>query len=466
MPNAIPLKCLSRASVAVVVASLPALRRMTLLAGFALSGLAAIQPAIAGESALARSTVPQTAALAPALSAPESTLPQPVDAFRMGSVGSRMNEQVVMIPSAAARTELQTTIFKPSGDGPFPVLIMNHGKDGGDPHLQKRDRFLHLSREFVKRGYAVVLPMRSGFAGSTGKYRDYGCDMSGNGQLQANDLQSTIDYLQTQSWADASRIVVAGQSYGGLATMALGTRPIQGVRGLINFAGGLRADGGDCPWQQSLVQAFADYGARAQYPSLWFYGENDSYFNHDLANRLYDAFTSRGGNAQLVAYGRFKNDAHGMVGSRDGVKIWWPQTERFLRSIGMPTDQVVAIVDEPAAPPTNYAALDDVDAIPYLRERGRAAYREFLGRSTPRAFAISPSGAWSWAEEGDDPVERVLAACQKNSKEPCRLYAVDDYVVWSDTPGVPQTETLATTEPESTRSAGGTAPIEPQQRVN
>ncbi|MDO8300199.1 dienelactone hydrolase family protein [Lacisediminimonas sp.] len=372
------------------------------------------------------------------------------------SVGSRMNEQVVMIAGAGGSGELQTTIFKPDGKGPFPVLVMNHGKDMGDPRLQKRDRFLHLSREFVKRGYAVVLPMRKGFAGSSGTYRDYGCNMSNNGQLQANDLQQTIDYLQTQPWSDAQHIVVAGQSYGGLATLALGTRKLPGVRGLINFSGGLRSDSGDCAWQQALVQAFSDYGARAVYPSLWFYGQNDSYFNHALAQRFLNAYASQGGHAQLVAYGPFKYDAHGMVGSRDGVKIWWPETERFLRKIGMPTAQVVAIIDEPAMPRTDYAALGDINAVPFVRERGRAAYREFLTRSAPKAFAISASGAWSWAEEGDDPVERVLSSCQKNSREPCRVYAVDDYVVWSDNPGLPQSEALATAAPESTRSAGGT----------
>lgn len=372
------------------------------------------------------------------------------------SVGSRMNEQVVMIAADGGRSALQTTIFKPNGDGPFPVLIMNHGKDMGDPRLQKRDRFLHLSREFVKRGYAVLVPMRKGFAGSSGTYWDYGCNMSGNGQLQANDLQETIAYLQTQPWIDAQQIVVAGQSYGGLATLALGTRKLPGVRGLINFAGGLRADGGDCAWQAALEQAFSDYGARAAYPSLWFYGENDSYFNHALAKRLLNAYSRHGGQAQLVAYGRFKSDAHGMVGSRDGVSVWWPETERFLRKIGMPTDPVVAIINEPAMPRTDYAALDDIDAVPFLRERGRAAYREFLGRAAPKAFAVSASGAWSWAEEGDDPVERVLASCQKNSRVPCRLYAVDDYIVWSDNPGMPQSETLATVAPESSRSAGGT----------
>lgn len=376
-------------------------------------------------------------------------------------VGARMNEQVLMIPSGGSRVELQTTIFKPDGNGPFPVVLMNHGKDGGDTHLQKRDRFLHFSREFVKRGYAVVVPMRRGFAGSSGNYWDYGCNMSGNGQLQANDLQGTLDWLKTQSWADNEHILVAGQSYGGLATMALSTRKLDGVKGMINFAGGLRTDGGDCQWQSALVQAFSDYGSRATYPTMWFYGENDSYFGPELVKRLYAAFTKGGGTAELVNYGRFKNDAHGMVGSRDGVKIWWPETERFLKKIGLPTDQVVAIAEEPAMPPTNFAALDDVNAVPYLRDRGRAAYRDYLTRSGPKAFAVSASGAWSWAEEGDDPVERVMAACQKNSREACRLYAVDDNVVWVNTPGVPQATTLASSpsNPASNSSVGGGSQI-------
>jgi dienelactone hydrolase len=369
---------------------------------------------------------------------------------------ARLNEQIVMIPSGfgAGTVELETTVFKPPGNGPFPLIVMNHGKEPGNPHFQKRDRFIYLSREFVKRGYAVVLPMRKGFAKSTGEYMDFGCNMAGNGQLQANDLQGALDYLRRQPWVDKDRIVVAGQSYGGLATIALGTRNVPGVRGLINFAGGLRTDGGDCQWQASLVDAFAEYGMKSSVPSLWFYGENDSYFNHDLASRLFNAYTAGGGNAELVAYGSFKSDAHSMAGSRDGVKVWLPETEKFLQKIGMPTQEVVAIAEDAPIPKSNFAALDDVEAIPYLKEKGRDAYRAFLARSTPKAFAVSPTGAWSWAEEGDDPVERVLASCQSVSRQPCKLYAVDDYVVWTDNPGLPNAENIANSNAPASTSTG------------
>jgi dienelactone hydrolase len=349
-----------------------------------------------------------------------------------------LNEQIVMVMSGsgANTVSLETTIFKPPGAGPFPLVIMNHGKDPGEPHMQSRDRFVVFSREFVKRGYAVMVPMRRGFAKSSGEYADYGCNMTDNGYLQAEDLQISLDYASKQSWVDKNRILMAGQSYGGLAAIAFGTRKFPGVRGMLNFAGGLRADGGDCPWQSALISAFSNYGARSTVPSLWFYGQNDSYFNPDMAAKMHGAYVRAGGNARLIAYGPFKTDAHSMIGSRDGVKVWWPETEKFLRQIGMPVDETVALAEDMPIARSDYAAIDNVAAIPYLKDKGREAYRTFLTKSLPRAFALSPSGSWSWAEDGDDPAERVLAYCQSASKQPCKLYAVDDYVVWKEAPPV------------------------------
>ena len=349
---------------------------------------------------------------------------------------ARLNEQVVMVPGAHANL-LETTIFRPPGKGPFPLVLMNHGKQPGDPRLQSRDRFYYMSREFVRRGYAVMVPMRTGFSRSGGEYADHGCNMTGNGYLQAMDLRAALRYARSQSWIDGNRIIVAGQSYGGLAALAAGAGALPGVRGLLNFAGGLRADDGGCQWKSALVSAFGDYGSRSSLPSLWFYGANDSYFNHALVNQLYQAYARAGGNARLVAYDAFKHDAHGMVGSRDGFAVWWPQTERFLRQIGMPTDEVVAVAEDPPVPRTDFALIQDIDSVPYLRERGREGYRAFLSKSSPRAFAVSSTGAWSWAEEGEDPVGRVLSACQANSSQPCKLYAVDDYVVWNERTPVP-----------------------------
>jgi dienelactone hydrolase len=344
----------------------------------------------------------------------------------------RINEHIIQVPAGRDhRAMMETTVFQPNGPGPFPLLIINHGKDPGRPDMQPRDRFYHMAHAFVERGYAVMVPMRQGFANSTGRYHDHGCDMEANGYSQADDIFDALDYARQQSWVDADHIVIAGQSYGGLATIALGTRELPGVRGLINFAGGLRDDTDRCAWRSSLVSAFTQYGASNRIPSLWMYGENDSLFGPDLVSRLYQAFEGAGGKARLVEYPAFKRDAHGMLASRDGQKVWLADTEKFLQQVGMPTRVLYKVPQPPTPPVTNFARVDDIEAVPYLSDNGRKAYREYLTKLTPRAFAVSPSGAWCWAEEGENPEARALEACSAKSTEPCKLYSIDENIVWN-----------------------------------
>lgn len=343
----------------------------------------------------------------------------------------RLNEHIVLIPAGPEhQAMMETTVFTPNGPGPFPLLIINHGKDPGRPDQQPRDRFYHMAHAFVARGYAVIVPMRQGFASSTGRYRDHGCDMTANGYTQASDILDALNYAREQPWVDPQRIVIAGQSYGGLATIALGTQQLPGVRGLLNFAGGLRDE--ECSWQRELVSAYANYGANAKIPSLWMYGANDSLFGPELATRMHDAYLLAGGQGKLVEYGTFKRDSHGMLASRDGEKVWLGETEEFLKQVGMPTKVLYDVPEPPQPPRTDYAKVDDVDAVPFLTDNGRRAYRDYLTKMTPRAFAVSPTGAWTWAEEGEDPEGRALATCSAKSSKPCHLYSIDDYVVWNE----------------------------------
>jgi hypothetical protein len=87
---------------------------------------------------------------------------------------------------------------------------------------------------------------------------------------------------------------------------------------------------------------------------------------------------------------------------------------------------------------TGFADVNDVDAIPYLGDRGRESYRGWLTRPTPKAFAIAPNGVFaaSWGLRGrdpsdsTDPTERVVAVCSRSATMPCKLYAVNGSVVW------------------------------------
>jgi dienelactone hydrolase len=345
---------------------------------------------------------------------------------------ARLNQQIIRIPvDADGDITLQTTVYKPDGAGPFPMIVFNHGKIPGDPRMQERSDPLPFAREFVRRGYVVVAPNRQGFGQSGGVYHQDGCDVESNGMSQAGDVAAAVDYMSKQPYVDASHIVVAGTSHGGLATLAYGTQAAPGVRALINFSGGLRQDAcGD--WQGNLTRAFGAYGDKTKVPSLWMYGDNDSVWNAPLVAGMYAAYVAHGASAKMVDYGSYKNDAHRLVGDRDGVHVWWPAVEAFLARVGMPTGVQYRVSDPSAPKASGFASVDAIDAVPYVDEAGRNGYRNFLHQYPSRAFAVSDTGAWSWAEGGDDPMSVAIANCQKQSSAPCRLYAVDNSVVWGD----------------------------------
>ena len=363
---------------------------------------------------------------------PANTQVRPIAVNETSLPATGLNEQVIGIPADTyGKVLLETTIYKPDGPGPFPMIVFNHGKIKGDPHKQVRSEPLPLAREFVRRGYLVVAPNRRGFAHSGGTYEGHGCDVERNGVGQAADIAATVDFMSKQPYVDAQHIVVAGTSHGGLATMAYGTEAAPGVRALINFSGGLRQDA--CTdWQGNLTRAFGAYGEKTRVPSLWLYGENDSVWPATLSAKMQMAFAASGASAKMVNFGSYKNDAHRLVGDRNGVRVWWPPVESFLARAGMPTRVRYGVKDPVRPKETGYAAIDSVQAVPFLDKSGRDGYRNFLQQYPGRAFAVSDSGAWSWAEGGDDPMSVAVANCQKQSANPCRLYAVDNAVVWRD----------------------------------
>jgi dienelactone hydrolase len=355
---------------------------------------------------------------------------------QQSEIDPSLNETVLMVPKKGLFTiELETTIYKPDGDGPFPIAIINHGKAPGDTRFQSRYRPAVAARFFLQRGYAVVVPMRQGFSKSQGSYIGVGCNIGSNGETQAEDVKATLDYVTAQGWADKNQILVIGQSHGGWTTLAFGTFNYPGVRALINFAGGLRQESCSA-WELGLAKAAASYAKNTRVPSLWLYGDNDSYFKTSTYRGMFDRYTEAGGSARLVAFGIFGADSHSLFGARTGARIWQPEVTAFLRSVGMPSDRLEIYAKYGSAnltetpPSTDFAPLNDEAAIPFLKDSGRNGYKTYLTKLIPRAFAISPNGAWGWAEGGEDPLKRAMVTCNKFGKGLCRLYSVDDFVVW------------------------------------
>jgi len=95
----------------------------------------------------------------------------------------------------------------------------------------------------------------------------------------------------------------------------------------------------------------------------------------------------------------------------------------------------------PAQTTIGFAPLEKVDAVPFLREKGRDAYREFLSKPTPRAFAIAPNGAWAsssrtapGSRQQLDVVGYAMESCNRRGNGECKLYALDGRVVWRSDP--------------------------------
>jgi len=346
-----------------------------------------------------------------------------------------LNEELLSIPKKGGlfTLQLESTLYKPSTGGPFPVVVINHGKSYGDSRFQSRYRPSSAARFFLQRGYAVVVPMRQGFSKSEGMYIGGGCNVQSNGIAQAQDVKAVLDYVVQQAWANNQQMLVAGQSHGGWTTLAFGRENYPGVRGLINFAGGLKQE--NCmAWETALANAAGEYAQQTSLPSLWFYGDNDSYFSQTTYRGMFDKYTAAGGRAELIAFGQFGSDAHTMFGSRNGEAIWHPPVLDALKKWGLPSEVIYPEYGGPAQtatpPSSGFADIQDVKAIPHLGDKGREGYQQFLTKAFPRAFAMSTSGRWAWADMGDDPLKRALETCQKNNAQTCRLYAVDDQVVW------------------------------------
>ncbi len=328
--------------------------------------------------------------------------------------------------------DLETTLFKPDGAGPFPLAVINHGKaPGGSNRFQPRYRPIPAVRELLQRGYAVVVPMRQGFSNSGGTTVGDSCNIGGNGEAQAEDVAAIVDWLKKQSWADSSRMLMMGQSHGGLTTMAYAQNPDAGFKVFVNFAGGLKMT--NCNWEAALKDAYGRFGGKTKVESIWFYGANDSYFPPQAIDPAYKSYVDAGGKAEMVAFGVFEEDAHSMFGRYTGLPIWLKPVVARMAVAGLPTKIVnskYAYAKTARPAPSGFAKISNIEKLPYLNDNMKTAYQRFLASTPPRAFALDAQGFAGFAFGGDDPLKRSLEFCNRKGKGECKLYAVDNDVVW------------------------------------
>lgn len=88
------------------------------------------------------------------------------------------------------------------------------------------------------------------------------------------------------------------------------------------------------------------------------------------------------------------------------------------------------LLGAPQAAPSasQFAALENADAVPGVSAGGRDLYKAWLLKPFPRAVAISEKGTLA-SGFGDGAMTQAINSCERDG-EPCLLYAVDDVVVW------------------------------------
>jgi dienelactone hydrolase len=90
----------------------------------------------------------------------------------------------------------------------------------------------------------------------------------------------------------------------------------------------------------NLAKAAANYAKDTKLPSLWFYGDNDSFFTKEVYTEMFARYNQANPQAQLVAFGEFGQDSHSLFGSKAGRAIWEPHLETFMNKLGLPTKVV------------------------------------------------------------------------------------------------------------------------------
>jgi dienelactone hydrolase len=273
----------------------------------------------------------------------------PAGADDQGS-SPRIQEEIWVLPLPLP---MFAYLVRPVGDGPFPLVIMNHGVS-----LQARDRsffplveFRDAAMWFARRGYLVVAPVGTGYGAAAIDIRErgiYGPFFSKVGRCTNPNFLDPglavaqvdlwiIDYMAAEKRVVPKDVIVVGQSAGGWASIALSSLNPPQVKAIITFAAGRggRVDGkpnNNCA-PDKLVEATGLFGHTSRVPMLWLYIENDTFFGPALSQRMHEAFTRGGGRAEYHLLPPFRDEGHYFIGSAESIPIWSPLVERFLENI-------------------------------------------------------------------------------------------------------------------------------------
>lgn len=257
--------------------------------------------------------------------------------------GEPDRRQQWLLPSPDPATPAHAILFRPPGEGPFPLAIVAHATSQNVLRRAQmpQPEYRALAAWLVARGFAVLVPERPGHGATGGRYLEDqgGCDEADYakaGRATADSIAAALDFMRGQSLVRRDGVVIAGHSAGAWGALALAERNPPGVSAIIAFAPGRGGHANDLPNRvcapHTLISAAAEFGKSARVPVTWLVAANDTYFAPALSRQMADAFRAGGGTVEFRVLAASGSEGHWLPETEGGVKMAAPELARALKA--------------------------------------------------------------------------------------------------------------------------------------
>jgi dienelactone hydrolase len=257
-------------------------------------------------------------------------------------------------------TGVVTHIYKPNSPSvtAFPLVIFSHGRAYNpnplDPSAISVPVIADVANWWLQKGFALVAPLRPGYGETGGLDRENqfvywqgnSCvtepkslnPLYDRAARKAREVVlAALTWAQMQPWVKRDRIMLVGQSVGGMTTIATAAINPEGVIAGINFAGGMGGNPTASPRKscqpEQLTIIYGQYGKTTRVPTLWLYAENDLFWGPDVPKQWFEAFKTGGSDATFVQTPPVPGQVNGHFLINTGGQLWKPNVDAFLQKL-------------------------------------------------------------------------------------------------------------------------------------
>jgi dienelactone hydrolase len=261
-----------------------------------------------------------------------------------GPEGDPDRRQQWLVPSPDSAPAAHAILFRPPGEGPFPLAIVAHATSQNVLRRAQmpQPEYRALAAWLVARGFSVLVPERPGHGATGGRYLEDqgGCDEADYaraGRATADSIAAALDFMRGQSFVRQDGAVIVGHSAGAWGTLALAERNPKGVAAIVAFAPGRGGHANDLPNQvcapHTLIAAAREFGNGARVPVTWLVAANDSYFSPALSKQIADAFRAGGDKVDFRVLAAVGSEGHWLAETESGVNSAAPELARALKAL-------------------------------------------------------------------------------------------------------------------------------------